>query len=226
MAYITKDEVKKYLGVNWAVGLDSFIDGIISSCEKYVENFCGDDKFGRRVFEAPESDVDVTKYFDGNGETRLYIGDIRELTTLIVDGTTLTVDEDFYLYPLNASDEGRPYERIELIQPSTRLNLNSRLQSSAPYIFDEGQRLVQIDGKWGFSDTAPDDIKLAVMKLVGGVIKENIGDNDLREVTQESLGEYSASFAKIKDTANRLGMSSMLAEYKRAKRGRSTVIKV
>lgn len=221
MAYVTKTQVKQYMGINWDAGIDAFVDTLIAAATKYVEEFCGNAPFGKRVFEAPSPDDDVTKRFNGSGETKLYIGDLREITSLTIDGLAQTLDTDYYLYPLNAAAEDRPYEWIELIQPETSwANSNPRRGNVIPYIFEPLQRSVEVVGKWGFSETPPDDVKVAVMKLVGGIIKENIGDNDLREVTSETLGEYSVDYSKLKDIAHALGVDSMLAPYKRSSRSR------
>lgn len=214
MAYITKAELEQYTGLTISAGLQTFIDTVIAGATQYIEKFTG------RKFEAPTPDTDKTRYYDGNGATKLAIDDLRSLTSLTVDDVALTVNEDFYLYPLNATEDGVPYERIELIQPETRLAENSRVDSASPYIFDKGQRTVTVVGKFNYSATPPSDVKLACMKLCGGVIKENIGDNDLKELTAESLGEYSMSFAKISDIAHALKVDEMLKQYIRAdKRG-------
>ncbi len=227
MAYVTQDQVKKYLGVTWTAGLDTFIDTVISSCTRYIERFCSGERHGRRIFEAPSPDSDITKHFNGNGEQRLYVGDVRSITSLTVDGTALTEDTDYYLYPLNAIEDEEPFIAIELIQPETSgANANPRSGSNVSYIFEELQRSVTIVGKFGYSASVPADITLAMMKLVGGVIKENIGDSDLREVTQETLGEYSTNYAKIKDIAHALGVNAILEDYKRKVNGRGKIIQV
>ena len=89
------------------------------------------------------------------------------------------------------------------------------MQSASPYIFDEGQRTVKVVGKFGYSVTTPSAIKTVAVKLVLAMMKENIGDTDLKEITQESLGDYSASFAKVKDIAERLHFANILDKYKR-----------
>ena len=222
MAYATKTQIKQYLGINWTAGIDAFVDTLIAGATDYIERFCGDERYGRRAFEAPSPDDDVEKHFDGNGNQRLYIGDLREITSLVVDGTTLVQNTDFYLYPLNAEDEEKPYTSIELVQPESSFsNANPRSGNTIPYVFEELQRSVVVTGKWGFSETVPEDVAVATMKLVGGIIKENIGDADLREVTQEALGEYSTSYAKIKDIAHSLGVNALLTDYRRKRNGRS-----
>jgi hypothetical protein len=218
MSYVTKSEIKQYGGINWDAGVDTFVDTLIASAEDYVERFCGNKVFSKRSFEAPSPDDDVTKYFNGSGEQKLYIGDLREITSLTVDGVALTKDEDYYLYPLNAEADGEPFEWIELIQPETSFSNTNPRRTGIPYIFEDLQRSVTVVGKWGYSETPPEDVKVAVMKIVLGFIKENIGDNDLREVTSETIGEYSVSYAKIKDTADRTGVDHLLKPYKRKSR--------
>lgn len=212
--YITKDQVKKYHGINWSAGLDTFIDTLIAAAQSYIENYT------ERKFEAPDPDTAVTRYFNGNDGTSLPIGDLRELTSLVVDGVTLTNETDFYLYPLNAEEDSKPYTRIELIQPETRLNASPRLDLSSPYVFERAQRNVAVTGKWGYSATAPADVQVAAMKLVGGMIKENIGDNDLREVKSETLGEYSVTYESIKQISGLLGVDALLDQYALGKDGR------
>lgn len=212
MSYVTQQEIKDYMGVTWAAGVNDLVDTLISAAEKYIEKYTG------RDFEAADPDVDETRYYDGNGLTYLPIDDIRELTMLVYDGESLTVDEDFHLYPLNAEADGEPYTRIELIQPSTRLNLNSRLQSTSPYVFDEGQRLIAVTGKFGYSATPPDDIKQVALKLIGAMLKENIGNTDFKEINSEALGEYSISYnasAITKDKSFQLSVDKMLDPYVR-----------
>lgn len=227
MAYVTKQQVKNYLGITWTAELDSFIDTLISSAEKFIEEFCGDSRFGKRSFEAPSPDEAVVKYFNGNGRERLYIGDVRSISSLVVDGVTLVENTDFYTYPLNAVAEEKPIIAIELVQPETSTaNANPRQGSTIPYIFEELQRSVVATGKWGYSAVVPNDITLATMKLVGGIIKENIGDSDLKEVTQESLGEYSTTYAKVKDIAHSVGIPAILTPYKRKKNGDQKIIQV
>lgn len=227
MAYITKDQVKKYLGVNWTAGVDAFVDTLIAAATLYIEQYCGDERFGKRIFEAPAPDTATVRYFDGNDDQRLYVGDLREITSLVVDGTTLVKDTDFFLYPLNATEHGKPYNAIELVQDDTIAgNRNPRSGNVIPYVFQDLQRSVVVTGKWGYSSSVPSDVALAVMKLVGGIIKENIGDSDLREITQESLGEYSTSYASIKSIAHSLGIDTLLDPYKRKKNGLNKGIQV
>lgn len=228
MAYVTKTEVKQYGGITWTSGNDSFVDTLIAAAQNFIEQYCGDKRFGKRVFEAPDSDSDVTRYFDGNDRERLQIGDLRSITSLTVDGTALTENTDYYLRPYNITEGEEPYTVIELVQPETSFsNQNPRSGNAIPYVFERLQRSVVVVGKFRYSDSAPSAVKVAMMKIIVGFIKENIGDNDLREVTQETLGEYSVSYAKLKDVADRVGATPMLETFKRGKvTGASKVVRV
>jgi hypothetical protein len=218
--YISKSDIEKYLLINIDVTGEPFVESAISASQTFVENYCGDERFGKRVFQAPDPDSDITKYFNGNGNERLYIGDIRSVTSLSIDGEAQTLNEDYFLSPLNADADGRPYTALELVQTSV-VGMNSR-SGRAKYIFEEDQRNIVVVGKWGYSETPPEDIKFAVLKLVGAILKENMTDTSMKQITSESLGDYSVSYEKIKDLADRLDVVSILAPYKRTNNKKSS----
>lgn len=225
MSYVTKDEVKKYLGVNFTNTMDAFVDTVIAGCQSYIERFCGDDRFGKRVFEAPDPDDVVVRLFDGNGDKRLYVGDLFVLDSLTVDGVLYTADNDFYAYPLNNDEEA--YQYIELTQPETRLNSNSRVGGMEDYIFGLGQATIEVGGNWYFTETPPADITIAMMKLVGAIIKENIGDGDVKEKKAETLGDYQVTYQDVNKVAHALGVKDILLQYKRkSPSGSAGIIKV
>ena len=227
MSYVEQDTIKEYLGIDWSGTLDLFIDSTIASIVAYVENYCGDERFGKRIFEAPDSDDDVTYLFDGNGAKRLYIGDLRSITSLSVDDVELTINEDFFAYPLNIIEGEESYKYLELAQPATRLNSNSRQATLAPYIFEKAQANVEVVGKFRYSDVVPADISLAVLKMVGAVLKENISDNDVKEIKSEKIDDYTVTFQELSKIANALKITNLLDPYKRKiKIGSVGVIKV
>lgn len=215
MAYISKDELKNYTGVNFIGALDVFADLVISQVQLYVEKECGDPVFGDRIFETPAGAVDETRYFNGNGGTKLFVGDLKSFTGLVYDNVTLVKDQDFYLYPLNADKQRQPFMWIELVQPETRLNANPRLAARSPYIFEQAQRNIAVTGQWRYSDSCPADIKLAMLKLAGAVLKENIGDEDIRESKSVSIGDYSINFVEVSQLAHSIKVDDILKHYKR-----------
>lgn len=224
--YFTEDQLEKYLGININAGLATWLATMGAAVKQYIDETCSTEGVGRRWFD--DADTETTRYFDGNGLTRLYVDDLRSVTSLVAsitagNGVTLVLNTDYFLYPLNAVADSKPYEYIELANPAFNLPANSRITTGVAqaYIFFEGQRNIAITGKWGYnaaSGSRPDLITLAALKIMGGIIKENIGDDDVKELTQETLGEYSASYAKVKDIADRLGIPDTLAPFIRARK--------
>lgn len=228
MNYITKNQLQAYTGLTIDSTLDTFLDLISAAAKNYIDLLCSTETIGERWFDDADAE-DSTRYFDGNGLSRLYIDDLRSVTSLVAsitvgNGVTLVENTDFFLYPLNAPANGFPYEYIELVNPMYNLPANSRLTAFGggnPYVFYTGQRNIAITGRWGFNASGdgnlPSSVIMAALKICAGVIKENLGDTDLKELTAESLGEYSASYAKVKDIADRLEIPALLAPFIRHK---------
>lgn len=202
MAYITEQEIEQYSGIDIPSTMSTLLGEIISGIEKLIEETTG------RKFVAPTPDNDETRYYDGNGLKRLNIDDLRSITSLVVDGVSLVKDVDYYLYPLNAVADGKPYEAIELVQSISGSNRNPR--AGTTYIFEEDQRNVVITGKFGYSASLPSAIKLASLKIASAIIKENVAR---KELSSESLGEYSVSYMKIADVADSMNFEKVLAPY-------------
>jgi hypothetical protein len=209
--YTDKTKIDSYLGITLDVSLTTFITLTISAVTEFIEKYCGEERFGRRIFEKPDTDNDVTKYFDGNGAQKLQIGDLKVLTSLTIDDTLQVEEEDFYLKPYDAVLEGKPYDTIELIQPNGRGN--SRLGTI--YEFEKDQRNIKVIGKFRYSDLVPADIQLIATKLASQTLKERIGDQALREIKAETLDDYKIDYTDIAKTANDLGTTKVLDQYKR-----------
>jgi len=70
---------------------------------------------------------------------------------------------------------------------------------------------VKITAPFGFSEIVPDDVSLIATKLVGEIIKEGLKGGKLASIT---LGDYSADFQKIDETADPLGIYQTLDLYR------------
>lgn len=205
--YTTKDLIINYLGQTPAASLDPLITLVISAVQNFIENYCGDEEFGKRVFEKPDSDTDKVRYFDGNGRIKIFIGEAVSISALEIDGSAQTINEDYFLKPYNALDIGKPYDTIELVQPSG----NQSSRAKALYEITADQHNVKVTGKFRYSDTAPADIQLAATQLASSVISEAIDDG----IKSETLGDYRVDYASIKKTAESLGLGATLNPYKR-----------
>lgn len=204
LTYTTKENIETYLGISIDDSLDQWVDSLIDSCSKVVEGICN------RKFTADTAFV--TRYYNGNGCTRVFIDDLIEIESLALDDETLSANLDFFLYPLNAAANGEPFNSIEMALPISTSQSNPRANMRTGTL-TEGQRNIAISGKFGYATSVPSTIQFAVTKLAGSIIKENISDTDLKEITSETIGQYSASYAKIKDVAYTMEIAEMVSQY-------------
>ena len=149
MAYCTVADVKQYLG-NTTTDDDTLLGELIPRAQKAIETHT------HRVFEATS---DTTRVFDADCDTDdrlLYLDeDIVSITTVTNgDGTTVTSSQ-YVTYPRNRT----PYYAVELkLSPGIIWEYDS---SSDP----EGA--ISVTGKWAYSESPPDDIVHACIRLVG-----------------------------------------------------------
>jgi hypothetical protein len=144
MSYCDIDEVKRYLGITEDSD-DALIEQSILAAKAAIDAYCD------TVFDVS---TDTTKYFSSRGVfifgAYLHLGRNRlaaSPTSVVIAGTDVTSD----LIPM-------PDER-----PITQLYL----MSSAPKTWRDGGDdpaiAIAITGKWGYSTTAPSDIKQAAV---------------------------------------------------------------
>ena len=105
--YVSVDELKGWLGITGSAQ-DTNLTYALEAATNLIDEFCG------RVFYVPKdsgTDVLQTRYYDCEFSDYVTVDDISTTTGLVVqtlhsDGTvdqTLTINDDFYLYPLNYS---------------------------------------------------------------------------------------------------------------------------
>ena len=146
------------------ISISETIDEWINAIQKFIDNYTGT-RF--------EISAEETRYFDGNGKKNLLIDECVSVSKVEVkEGESWYEISDYYLYPLNST----PKFQI--------LNLEG--------IFPKGNKNVRITGKFGFSETPPDDIKLVATILVAGVY--NNKRRTEKEIKTERIGDYSVSF--------------------------------
>ena len=152
--YITLAELKTYLGISGS-GQDANLENAIEGASREIDAICG------RFFFQTSSEV---KYFTPISRTYLEIPDLSSTSGLEVkidtndDGThdtTLTINTDFYLKPLDAGEN--EVEGVER-QPYTHIFI---LDSRSSERFDPDiVKSVKVTGLWGFSGK-PNAIKQA-----------------------------------------------------------------
>ena len=205
MAYATKEDLEKHLTVTISSELDSYIEELIEASTDYVERLCGNEVTTRREFEA--EDVVTTRFFDYKGGETIVIDDLRELTSFSLSGGEIIENDDFVLYPLNETPK-----EYAMLYDGTIGNSRSRFVSA----YDREKRAVEVTGKFGYSTTPPSIVKMAVLTLAGAIIRENAGDISMKQISSQSLGSHSVSFADVERSATKERVPDLLERYKRS----------
>lgn len=153
--YASLTEFKAYAEiVSTNSGDDTMLEDIIEAASRYI------DKITSRTFYG----VTATRLFDLPAGPVLYLDeDLITVTTLTNgDGSTIAA-ANYWLHPLNTS----PKYAIQLKQ-STSL---SWLPSSA----GDSVGCISVAGTWGYSATAPDNIKLACLLIANSYRQQRSG---------------------------------------------------
>ena len=134
---------------------DTVISAMITSASRLIDKEVGgwDD-----YFDAPTTDT--TRYFDGSGEKDQWIDPMVSLTSLSVSEsggrcstcyTDWTLDTDYYVWPYN-------YDAID--KPIQKLVVDN--DSGSKGKFYAVKKGIKVTGRFGYSDSPPDDIVQAV----------------------------------------------------------------
>lgn len=154
--YVTADEVRDQMpDTEWTVAYTQILEALITRASRAIDRATG------REDGAYANDTATVRYFDGSGQRELWVGEMAAAPSAVaVDeggaGTYTTwAATDYFTWPYNAADEGRPYFRLDVDQ------LNG--DKAQWYRFPKS---VKVTAKWGYSTTAPDAIKQATIVQV------------------------------------------------------------
>jgi hypothetical protein len=110
--YITSTQLKNTLEIGTATYADDDITTAISAASRVIDAYKD-----TRFYPTAET----RKYTANQSECSIQIDDLVTLTALTVDmngtgsyGTTWVQNTDFYLEPINAALDGRPYNQVTL----------------------------------------------------------------------------------------------------------------
>lgn len=133
---------------------DGVISGMITSASRLIDR-----EVGGWVNYFHPSTADETRYFDGNGETEIYIDPLVSLTSLYVaesggrastNYTEWTVNTDFYVSPYNYSSLGVPIQSLVVDN-----------DSGSKGSFCPARKSLKVTGVFGYSSVPPSDIQQA-----------------------------------------------------------------
>lgn len=152
-SYVTADEVRAQMpDVEWSVAYHATLTALITRASRLIDRATG------REDGAYASDTATVRYFDGSGQREQWLPEMAAAPTAVAvdEGGagmyTTWASTDYFTWPYNAADEGKPYVRLDVDQ------LNG--DKSHWYRFP---RSVKVTAKWGYSTAAPDDVKQAVI---------------------------------------------------------------
>lgn len=171
--YIDPDDLKSTLKLDGTAVRDEDIASAVTAASRAI-----DDATNRYFGKSAEADVE--RLYTPDRRLVLEIDDLLDLTEveLDLDGdgdfeVTWTLNSDFFLEPLNAAEDGRPWERIVLDRNGGKC-FPSRLRS------------VRVTGQFGWEDVP------AGVSEYAGILAKKL----LRRVT-ESEPDASSSMAAV-----------------------------
>ncbi len=152
MAYLTRYELKTYLGIE-GVTEDALLDSGISRAQAIIERVTG------QRFEASAS---ATRYYTPGVDTvglTLYLNyPLLSLTTLINGDGAVIASSDYRLYPLNET-------------PKYEVRLLASKGHAWTYVTDP-DGAISVTGTWGLFTAAPADIAQATLRLAAYLYKQ------------------------------------------------------
>jgi len=195
MAYTTETDIENYLLTTIDSSFSSQISDWISVVEKYIENKTG------RVFIADTTASD--RWFDGSGETDMYIDEFVEIDSVIIydslDNVQYTLTEDTHYLSFPYNDE-------------CKRGLRTKYYNTLGFTyFPSGIKNVKISAKWGYSVEVPDPIKFAATVLVAGII--NFSNQSEGEVASEKIGDYQISYKDNKQADDLKNALEIIGQY-------------
>jgi hypothetical protein len=156
--YVQLAALKLSLGITGST-YDTDLQLAITAASRAIDELGGP---GRRFY----ADVaDVTRKFLPENSGYCIIDDLSSLTSLAFQSDTWTLDQDFYLEPLNASSDARPSTAVRTI--------------ARPFIFSKAEQppgwtgfdaRITVVGKWGWTST-PEPIQEAASILATRLFK-------------------------------------------------------
>lgn len=180
MNYTDKTAVEAYTDTTIAAPDEAQLIEWIEAMSEYI-----DEQVGYPV----HTNTTSTRLYDGTGYNELPISPVNTITTVTVDGVTIT--------PIIA-----PYNE------TTKTCLILRGD-----VFPNDIANVAVTGKHCLKATLPEPIKLACTILVAGIVNQSKNQTD--GVKSEKIGEYQVTYATEEEQKQFKWAKSVIDTYKR-----------
>lgn len=173
MKYASIDDIEGYLLINIDEGFYNQVNAWIEGVSRNM------DAVANRTLVAPDigSGEDYEEmYYDGNNKGFLTIDDCQEIVSIqegdeFGDNLVEIMESDFITYPKKT-----PFRKI--------------IKKSGT--FDRGIQNIRVEGRFGYFDEVPDDIRLACAIIVSGII--NSYNRGPQSVSSEKYIDYSVTY--------------------------------
>jgi hypothetical protein len=168
--YLTLAQVKAYMPTNEVSTVATWDTMVTTLCTNLSRAF---DSLTFRQIGAYAVNADVTAYFDGVSifagayTESVFVDELAAAPTSIgvsMSGNGSYVNltpSDFWLWPYNAANNGKPYTRIDL-----------NTQTGAYKSWPTYPHSVKVVGKFGYSVTVPDDVYEALLLYAVRMIRK------------------------------------------------------
>jgi len=141
--YVVLDDLKASLDLAGETFADADLTLAISAASRAI-----DELTGRRFY--PDADAAQVRKFLPLNSGYCILDDLCTFTSLTFLGDTWTLDQDFYLEPINAAADGRPWTSIRAI---ARPFIYTLADISPGWVGFDGR--ITVTGKWGWAATPP-----------------------------------------------------------------------
>lgn len=113
-----------------------------------------------RVFVASEKE---TRLYSGDGERTLIIDDAQKIENVMINETKIT---DF------------------LTEPANKLPITCLYRKAG---WPRGRQNIKVEAIWGYSEEAPQDVKLAATIMAANLVQASSGDSNAKSITMGRL---------------------------------------
>ncbi len=191
MAYATLDDLKQYLGIGTSTADDALLTELLNRATDLVRTFTG------REFAAVAG---TRKYMfsDAFQGRILYLDEDLASLTQVVNGDGTDITAKVQVWPPNAKP---PYWALWIPWE----------HADTDWTWTEGRsdKAVQVTGLWGYSQTPPDAVKHATIRLAAWLYRQKDTSADLDRPLLTNDGVVIMPGALPKD------IQQMLAPYRR-----------
>ena len=192
--YCENTDIENYLLTDVVDSFEPQVSIWIESVSRFMDNLANRKLVAPVIGSGEDFEV---KYYDGTGRGNLRIDDCQEITKITVG--------DFY--------GDNPVELdLDDVAVTPKIAPHRILISKGGY-FPVGTQNISVEGRFGFFNEVPADLRLACTILVAGIINNQNKGNQAKK--SESIGNYSVTYIDDKGIADYNNALAIIKGYKK-----------